>query len=95
MVDSLRALAPKAVRVLADALEGEESVSAAIHVLKVLGFPGTAMAPTGVTDARIAAAQLEEAEDTAQHASEEVATAAKRRAHFRAMDNIQYNREWP
>jgi hypothetical protein len=59
LVDGLRALAPKAVQVLAEALEGEASVSAAIHVLKICGFPGVAVVPTGAVDPRMVAAEME------------------------------------
>ena len=90
MVDSLRALAPKAVQVLAEALEGEASVSAAIHVLKICGFPGVAVAPMGAVDPRMVAAEMEMAENEAAHASEEATVAAKKKAYFRATDNLQY-----
>src|SRR5262249_53473124 len=90
LVDSLRALAPKAVQVLAEALESEASVSAAIHVLKICGFPGMTIVPTGAVDPRIVAAEMEMTENEAAHASEETAVAAKKKAYFRAMDNLQY-----
>jgi hypothetical protein len=90
LVDSLRALAPKAVRVLADALEGEGSVQAAIHVLKILGFPGTSVTPLGSSDVRMITAQMQETENAAASAEEEVAVALKKKTYFRTMDNLQY-----
>jgi hypothetical protein len=87
----LRSLAPKAVRVLGEALDGAESVSAAIHILKILGFPGTPLTPSGSSDARILSAQMAEQENTAAVATEEVVIAAKRKSYMRAMDDLQYN----
>jgi len=75
---------------LTEALESEASVSAAIHVLKICGFPGVPIVPTGAVDLRMVAAEMEMAENEAVHASEEAAVAAKKKAYFRATDNLQY-----
>ena len=42
------------------------------------------------TDPRMVAAEMEMAENEAAHASEEAAVAAKKKAYFRATDNLQY-----
>jgi hypothetical protein len=90
LLDRLRGLAPLAVEVLAAALEEEKSVTAALSILKVCGFPGLSVVPLGAVDPRLVSAQLQEQEETAKHASEEAATVAKRRAYLRNMENLQY-----
>jgi hypothetical protein len=56
LVDGLRALAPKALAVLARALDGEEPLPAAVHVLKACGLYGMLppRGPTEVEDAVLA-----------------------------------------
>jgi hypothetical protein len=90
LLDRLRGLAPLAIEVLATALEEEKSVTAALSILKVCGFPGVPLVPLGAVDSRLLSAQMQEAENLAATASDEVAVAAKRKAYFRNMDNLQY-----
>src|SRR5215510_8079922 len=47
LVDGLRALAPKALAVLARDLDGQAPLAAAIHVLKAYGLYGGIAAPSG------------------------------------------------
>jgi hypothetical protein len=84
ITEGLRALLPRAVVVLAQALEGEEALAAAIHVLKCCGLYGTRLAPSGPTDPQAIALAMRMAEDTRQHAAEETEIAIKRR-HFDRM----------
>jgi hypothetical protein len=79
ITEGLRALLPRAVVVLAQALEGEEALAAAIHVLKCCGLYGTLLAPGGPTDPQAIALAMRMAEDTRQHAAEEAEIAIKRR----------------
>jgi hypothetical protein len=72
------------------ALEGAEAVSAAIHILKLVGFPGISVTPAGSSDARVISAQMAEMEHMAATAADEMAVSAKKKAYFRAMDDIQY-----
>src|SRR5262245_60188147 len=60
LVDGLRALAPRAMEVLAQALDSADPVPAAIHILKACGLYGGIAAPRGSTDPAIldAAQQL-------------------------------------
>jgi hypothetical protein len=90
LLDRLRGLAPLAVEVLAAALEQEKSVTAALSILKVCGFPGLCVAPLGPTDERVAHAQMEDQEDVAKHASAEAGVQAKKRAYFRSSESLMY-----
>jgi hypothetical protein len=79
ITEGLRALLPRAVAVVAQALEGEEPLATAIHVLKCCGLYGTLLAPSGPTDPQAIALAMRMAEDTRQHAAEEAEIAIKRR----------------
>jgi hypothetical protein len=79
ITEGLRALLPRAVAVLAQALEEEEALSAAIHLLKATGLYGTLLAPSGPTDPQAIALAMRMAEDSRQHAAEEAEIAIKRR----------------
>jgi len=88
MVDSLRALTPKAVQVLAQALEGEAAVPAAIHILKCVGLYGGIAAPRGPTDPQVLAAAQHLAEDASQHAEEEASLTIRRKAYDRYLADV-------
>jgi len=88
VTDALRALAPAAVEVLKRELEGEEPLAAAVHLLKCLGLYGMSCVPQGPTDPRVLAAAAQSAEDAAQHAEADATLAARRKAHYRAVDNL-------
>jgi hypothetical protein len=88
MIDGLRALLPKAIEVLAQALEGEDSLAAAIHVLKSCGLYGTAAAPSGPIEPEGIAARMQLAEDARQHAAEEADIAIKRRSYDRFLSAL-------
>jgi len=91
LTDGLRALAPKALAVLARELEGEAPLQAAVHVLRCLGiYGGMHCVPRGATDPRTLAAAAQSAEAEAQHASEAAAVVASRQAHFRKIESLQY-----
>jgi hypothetical protein len=92
LTDTLRALAPKALAVLAAELEGDAPLQAAVHILRCLGIYGSLhCVPRGATDPRILAAAAQSAEDEAQSAAEAAAVAAKRQAHYRRMDAMVYD----
>lgn len=63
--EQLRALIPKALEVVTKALEGEQALPAAVHVLKACGLYGT-VAPRGLTEPRDIALQQKQTE---QHRS--------------------------
>jgi hypothetical protein len=88
LVDGLRALAPKAVQVLGQALESAESVSAAIHVLKACGLYGQMPAPSGPTAVEAVALAMKLAEDDRQHAAETAEITIKRRGFDRMLAQL-------
>lgn len=59
--EQLRALIPKALEVVTKALDGEQALPAAVHVLKACGLYGT-LAPKGFTEPRDIALQQRQAE---------------------------------
>jgi hypothetical protein len=79
MTDGLRALLPRAIEVLQRELEGEQALSAAVHLLKCCGLYGGMGAPSGQTDAAAIALAQQLAEDDRQHAAEDAAIAVKRK----------------
>jgi hypothetical protein len=88
LVDGLRALAPKAVQVLAQALDGAEAVSAAIHVLKACGLYGGVAVPRGETDPQMLAAAMQVADDAPQHAAADAAITIHRKAYDRSLAGL-------
>jgi hypothetical protein len=88
MVDGMRALLPRALEVLARALEGEESLAAAIHVLKSCGLYGGVGAPVGETDPQAIALAQRLAEDARTHAAEDVENTIKRRGFDRMLSAL-------
>jgi len=86
--ERLWSLAPKALDVLEQALESEQPVAAAVHILKCLGVYGLPGVPRGPTDPRLLAAATQTREDEAQHAEEEAVLAARRKAHSRLSNNL-------
>jgi hypothetical protein len=88
LVDGLRALAPKALAVLARALDGEEPLPAAVHVLKACWLYGGVQAPSGPTDPEPIALAMKLAEDDRQHAAENAEIAIKRRGFDRMLAQL-------
>jgi hypothetical protein len=88
MVDGLRALAPKALAVLARELESEAPLAAAIHVLKACGLYGGVPMPTGPTDPDAIALAMKLAEDDRQHAAHETDMTIKRRSFDRMLREL-------
>lgn len=88
LTDGLRALAPKAVQVLAQALDGDEAVSVALSVLKCCGLYGGIAAPRGETDPQMLAAAMQLADDARQHAAEDAALTIARRSYDRSLAGL-------
>ena len=78
MTDKIRALVPRALDTLAAALDGEESLTAAVHVLKASGLYGLVV-PTGETDPALIAAHMTLAADERAHAEDNARIAIQRR----------------
>jgi hypothetical protein len=88
LTDGLRALAPKALAVLARELDGEAPLQAAIHLLKCAGIYGGIPAPSGPTDPQAMALATQIAEDDRQHAAEDAAIAIKRKSFDRMLSAL-------
>jgi DNA-binding CsgD family transcriptional regulator len=88
LVDGLRALAPKALAVLARELDGEAPLPAAIHILRAVGLYGGIAAPSGETDPQAIALAMKLKEDDRQHAAEDAAIAIKRRSFDRMLAQL-------
>jgi hypothetical protein len=79
LVDHLRALAPRAVQILANALESDQPMPAALAILRACGLANGPLAPTGPTTPEEAAAVLHVQDYERQHAQEDTQVGLGRR----------------
>ena len=87
LVAGLQALAPKAMRVLEQALDGEQALQAAVHILRATRLYGT-VPPAGPTDPQAIALAMRMAEDDRQHAAEEAELAMRQKEWNRTLARL-------
>ena len=77
-----------ALAVLAQELDGEAPLQAAIHLLKCVGIYRGIPAPSGPTDPQAIALAMQIAEDDRQHTAEDAAIALKRKGFDRMLSAL-------